>query len=343
MAENTCAQCGRTGVSLMRCTGCKVTYFCDRNCQTLGWKDHKKACKELAKANEAPPAPAPEALAASGAPQKAAPGTSKIQLTMQEGTAFIQENKFQEALAKFTECFELTKDTNLTEPHAICIYFMAVANSKMRQMVAAKKLLEEFFETEFCKTAEPDENPIPQKAYSLGIDVYLMLGDTEGALRCGAEGERLAKESGRRADHCELLLKLGRLNYQIADFETAASTLEQARALAAMLQGSYAQLYQVQGFNLSGAVLMMLERYGEAIECFEGELNVAKEMGGSIAKQIPKVRINPQHRALNRPPGSRGAHLFIPAFAKVPFGFFPGLRMTIPNCARRLRPLGCQN
>ena len=84
----------------MRCTGCKVTYFCDRNCQTLGWKDHKKACKELAKANEAPPAPAPEALAAGGAPQKAAPGTSKIQSTMQEGTAFIQENKFQEALAK---------------------------------------------------------------------------------------------------------------------------------------------------------------------------------------------------------------------------------------------------
>ena len=54
----------------------------------------------------------------------------------------------------------------------------------------------------------------------------------QGALRCGAEGERLAKESGRRADHCELLLSetapasfrpLGCQNYSLRIFPNSSN------------------------------------------------------------------------------------------------------------------------
>lgn len=34
---------------LRKCSGCKVALFCDKNCQTLGWQDHKAECKGFSK------------------------------------------------------------------------------------------------------------------------------------------------------------------------------------------------------------------------------------------------------------------------------------------------------
>ena len=43
-----CAACGKRGSDLKVCTACKSVKYCNRNCQKLHWKAHKKECKELA-------------------------------------------------------------------------------------------------------------------------------------------------------------------------------------------------------------------------------------------------------------------------------------------------------
>ncbi|KAG2501875.1 hypothetical protein HYH03_000373 [Edaphochlamys debaryana] len=54
--------CGGCGIGLERegmlvCGQCRTTAYCDRQCQTKGWKEggHKQACKWLARARELPP------------------------------------------------------------------------------------------------------------------------------------------------------------------------------------------------------------------------------------------------------------------------------------------------
>ncbi|KAF9561435.1 hypothetical protein CPC08DRAFT_433151 [Agrocybe pediades] len=34
-----------------RCTGCRTAFYCDRECQTMDWKNHKKECKKMRKAS----------------------------------------------------------------------------------------------------------------------------------------------------------------------------------------------------------------------------------------------------------------------------------------------------
>ncbi|KNC53514.1 uncharacterized protein AMSG_01227 [Thecamonas trahens ATCC 50062] len=52
-AKRTCAKC-RTlmaeGTALKRCSRCKKTVYCSRDCQVAHWKIHKPACKAVAKA-----------------------------------------------------------------------------------------------------------------------------------------------------------------------------------------------------------------------------------------------------------------------------------------------------
>ena len=43
-----CASCGTISEKLKRCTGCKLVYYCGRDCQVSHRKLHKKMCKKKA-------------------------------------------------------------------------------------------------------------------------------------------------------------------------------------------------------------------------------------------------------------------------------------------------------
>ncbi|KAJ6500194.1 hypothetical protein C8R47DRAFT_1257850 [Mycena vitilis] len=38
-----CSVCGKSG-EISRCSGCKLRYYCGRDCQTSDWRSHKSAC-----------------------------------------------------------------------------------------------------------------------------------------------------------------------------------------------------------------------------------------------------------------------------------------------------------
>eukprot|EP00984_Skeletonema_dohrnii_P016340 scaffold7239_cov123-Skeletonema_dohrnii-CCMP3373.AAC.2 len=43
----SCGHCGKTSSSLLRCSQCKLVYYCSRSCQSLAWKDgHRQACRK---------------------------------------------------------------------------------------------------------------------------------------------------------------------------------------------------------------------------------------------------------------------------------------------------------
>ncbi|ORY68941.1 uncharacterized protein BCR38DRAFT_424825 [Pseudomassariella vexata] len=45
----TCHSCGEAKQTMERCGGCKLAYYCSKDCQVKGWKDkgHKTQCKVL--------------------------------------------------------------------------------------------------------------------------------------------------------------------------------------------------------------------------------------------------------------------------------------------------------
>ena len=45
---DSCAACGKEGVSLKACTACNMVKYCNRDCQIAHRKQHKKACKKRA-------------------------------------------------------------------------------------------------------------------------------------------------------------------------------------------------------------------------------------------------------------------------------------------------------
>ena len=42
-----CSTCGASseGKELLECSGCRIAFYCDRNCQKSQWKTHKPTCK----------------------------------------------------------------------------------------------------------------------------------------------------------------------------------------------------------------------------------------------------------------------------------------------------------
>ena len=46
MEEPKCADCGDP--AKLRCSKCKSSWYCTRECQLKNWKEHKKMCKMLA-------------------------------------------------------------------------------------------------------------------------------------------------------------------------------------------------------------------------------------------------------------------------------------------------------
>eukprot|EP00985_Skeletonema_marinoi_P033100 scaffold40450_cov219-Skeletonema_marinoi.AAC.1 len=43
----SCGHCGKTSSSLLRCSQCKLVYYCSRSCQSLAWKNgHRQACRK---------------------------------------------------------------------------------------------------------------------------------------------------------------------------------------------------------------------------------------------------------------------------------------------------------
>ena len=44
--SNICSYC-QTPAAKSRCGGCKSAYYCDRNCQSKHWKEHKKICRKM--------------------------------------------------------------------------------------------------------------------------------------------------------------------------------------------------------------------------------------------------------------------------------------------------------
>ena len=46
-AYRKCAVCQKN--TLKRCSGCYLAWYCGKECQISGWKDHKKECKEMLK------------------------------------------------------------------------------------------------------------------------------------------------------------------------------------------------------------------------------------------------------------------------------------------------------
>ncbi|GMR61748.1 hypothetical protein PMAYCL1PPCAC_31943 [Pristionchus mayeri] len=49
-----CWYCLKPDVKKKHCTGCGFALFCDKECQTLGWKDHKAECKGFRTAKSVP-------------------------------------------------------------------------------------------------------------------------------------------------------------------------------------------------------------------------------------------------------------------------------------------------
>eukprot|EP01084_Bolivina_argentea_P092678 166716_1 len=45
-----CEHCSKKGIS-SRCSGCKVTFYCNTKCQTAHWQKHKKICKVIRNKN----------------------------------------------------------------------------------------------------------------------------------------------------------------------------------------------------------------------------------------------------------------------------------------------------
>lgn len=43
-----CAKCNNTEGELKKCAKCKMVLYCNRECQTAHWKEHKKQCSRLA-------------------------------------------------------------------------------------------------------------------------------------------------------------------------------------------------------------------------------------------------------------------------------------------------------
>lgn len=44
-SSKRCGNCQKSGESLLRCSRCKSTYYCDVQCQRSDWKTHKKTCR----------------------------------------------------------------------------------------------------------------------------------------------------------------------------------------------------------------------------------------------------------------------------------------------------------
>eukprot|EP00457_Paulinella_chromatophora_P009528 gb/GEZN01009596.1/.p1 GENE.gb/GEZN01009596.1/~~gb/GEZN01009596.1/.p1 ORF type:complete len:262 (+),score=16.27 gb/GEZN01009596.1/:37-822(+) len=40
-----CGHCGKRDKSLHKCARCKLIYYCNKDCQRMAWKDHKRVCK----------------------------------------------------------------------------------------------------------------------------------------------------------------------------------------------------------------------------------------------------------------------------------------------------------
>lgn len=48
-----CDHCGKSSDDNKRCTRCRHSFYCNRDCQKADWKYHKKnVCKSVASANE---------------------------------------------------------------------------------------------------------------------------------------------------------------------------------------------------------------------------------------------------------------------------------------------------
>ena len=50
---DVCDACGNSqsllSEKLKKCQGCKVTFYCSKDCQKMAWKAHKKVCANLSK------------------------------------------------------------------------------------------------------------------------------------------------------------------------------------------------------------------------------------------------------------------------------------------------------
>jgi hypothetical protein len=44
-AKYVCLNCGKEDAELKRCARCNNAFFCDKDCQKMAWKDHKKCCR----------------------------------------------------------------------------------------------------------------------------------------------------------------------------------------------------------------------------------------------------------------------------------------------------------
>lgn len=57
-----CPTCDGNNTELLKCSGCKVTYYCSTACQKADWKSHRTICKELAARRMAAPVEVPRPL-----------------------------------------------------------------------------------------------------------------------------------------------------------------------------------------------------------------------------------------------------------------------------------------
>ena len=111
--KKLCAECRQpcTGLPL-RCSGCKTTHYCSKDCQKKAWPSHREACKAPAGTASSSASPSGKP-AASASPSTAASPASAAAVHTQGGLNQALEKVLEESAAGNTDKLESLFETSV--------------------------------------------------------------------------------------------------------------------------------------------------------------------------------------------------------------------------------------
>ena len=115
--KKLCAECSKPLSGLpLRCSGCKVTYYCSKDCQKNAWPAHKESCKASSGgAAGASPATSPDGKAAAETAGSSKPTVEVPAVTIHGGPSMQEalQNVLAEAAAGNTDRLESLFETSV--------------------------------------------------------------------------------------------------------------------------------------------------------------------------------------------------------------------------------------